>query len=282
MALYRYPQNDFDIPDALLNVLGSYWATTYPGNTLIEQLATVTGQAAQQTYSQLLELINTVSRFNVPLYHQDSWYRLAIKESEINTDPTLLAKYRTPSDYAYTNPPEIYYGVTQSQPYYSVTKPTNLVDVKLVFNRLIDPSVQLTQGIDFWLEDSVIVFRANPFNNTLIARRDILDNSGQIVDREMVLWLYRGQWDWNLVNEQFGYALRLRLQSSEGYKDFINAIFDAFCQGTSVRTQQLALAAALEETMLVFLEADRRYELCAKALQNKLIKTNYTKLYALV
>jgi hypothetical protein len=34
------------------------------------------------------------------------------------------------------------------------------------------------------------------------------------------------------------------LQSSEGYKDFINAIFDAFCQGTSVRTQQLALAAA--------------------------------------
>lgn len=251
MSLYRYPQNDFDIPDALLNVLGSYWATTYQGNTLIEQLAGVTGRAAQQTYSQLLELVNTVSRFNVPLYHQDNWYNLTFKESEINTDPTLLAKYRTPSEYSYTNPAQLYYGVTQSQPYYSITKPTNLVDVKLVFNRLVDPSVQLTQGIDFWLDDSVIVFRENPFNNTLIARKDILNSAGQIVDREMVLWLYRGQWDWNLVYEQFGYALRLRLQSSEGYKQFVNAIFDAFCQGTSVKTQQLALSAAFGVPLVV-------------------------------
>lgn len=251
MSLYRYPQNDFDIPDALLNVLGSYWATTYQGNTLIEQLAGVTGRAAQQTYSQLLELVNTVSRFNVPLYHQDNWYNLTFKESEINTDPTLLAKYRTPSEFSYTNPAQLYYGVTQSQPYYSITKPTNLVDVKLVFNRLVDPSVQLTQGIDFWLDDSVIVFRENPFNNTLIARKDILNSAGQIVDREMVLWLYRGQWDWNLVYEQFGYALRLRLQSSEGYKQFVNAIFDAFCQGTSVKTQQLALSAAFGVPLVV-------------------------------
>jgi hypothetical protein len=244
MALYRYPQNDFDKANALLNVLGSFWATTYQGNSLVEELTKVTGQLAQQTYSQLLELINSVSRFNVPLYHQDNWYGIQIKESEINTDPTLLAKYRTPSPYIYSTPSELSYGVTQNAPYYSISKPKDLTDVKLIFNRLVDPSVQLTQGIDFWLEASVIVFRVNPFTNPLIARRDVLNNTGKIIDREMVLWLYRGKWDWDYVYEQFGYALQLRLQSSEGYKQFINAIFDAFCQGTAIRTQQLALAAA--------------------------------------
>lgn len=251
MALYRYPQNELDIPDALLNVMGSYWATTYQGNTLIENLADVTGQAAQQTYLQLLELINSVSRFDIPLYHQSNWYSITVKESEINTDLTLLAKYRTPTPFKYSEPAVLEYGVSHNQPYYSISKPANLVDVKLIFNRLIDPSAQLTQGIDFWLDESVIVFRDNPFTNNLIARRDILNSKGQIVDREMVLWLYRGQWDWDYVYEQFGYALRLKLQSSEGYKQFINAVFDAFCQGTSVRTQQLALAAAFGVPLVV-------------------------------
>jgi hypothetical protein len=272
MALYQYPQNDLDLPETLLGVMGSYWATTYQGNALVEDLANVTGQAAQQTYAQLLELINSISRFNVPLYHQSNWHALTIKESEVNTDPTLIAKYRTPSPYVYSDPAELYYGVVPSQPYYSVVKPDSLVDVKLIFNRLIDPSVQLTQGIDYWLDDEAIVFRTNPFDNTLIARRDILNNSGQIVDREMVLWLYRGQWDWDYVYEQFGYALRLKLQSSEGYKQFINAIFDALCQGTSSKTQQLALAAIYGVPLVI--EAEETVEVIVRDADKLNVITN--------
>jgi hypothetical protein len=56
--------------------------------------------------------------------------------------------------------------------------------------------------------------------------------------------MYRGKWDWFATYKQFGYVLRLQLKSSENYKQFINAIFDAFVSGTNIRTQQLALAAA--------------------------------------
>lgn len=244
MAVFRYPQNDFDRPDVLLNLLGSYWATTYQGSTLVGNLTAATGQLVQQTYTQLLELVNSVSRYSVPIYHQDNWYRLSILKSKLNTDPDLLAKYTTPSANQYTSPATLYYGVLQDQPYFAVTKPTDLADVRLIFNRLVEPSVELVRGVDYWLTDKLIVFRQNPFDNSLIAKRDVLNNVGTVVDTEIVLWLYRGKWDWKYVYEQFGYALRLRLESSEGYKKFINAIFDAFCQGTSIRTQQLALAAA--------------------------------------
>lgn len=243
MGLYQYPQNDFDRPGALLSLLGSFWATTYQGNTLVEELASVAGQAAQQTYLQLLELVRSVSRFDVPIFHQDNWYAVTIKESELNTDPSLIARYTTPASYSYTTPAQIAYGVTPAQPFFAIPRPEGLVEVKAIFNQITAPSVQLVLNIDFWLNDGVIVFRENPFNNPKIAKRDILNALGEIVDRELVLWLYRGQWDWNTIYEQFGYALRLKLASSAGYKQFINAIFDAFNTGTTVKTQQLALAA---------------------------------------
>ena len=272
MAVFRYPQNDFDRPDVLLNLLGSYWATTYQGSTLINDLTAATGQLAQQTYSQLLELVNSVSRYDVPIYHQDNWYRLSFLESKLNTDPALLARYTTPSDNQYVSPATLYYGVLQAQPYFAISKPADLVDVRLIFNRLVEPTVELVHGIDYWLTDELIVFRQNPFKNSLIAQRDVLNNVGEIVDKEITLWLYRGKWDWKYVYEQFGYALRLQLQSSEGYKNFINAIFDAFCQGTSIRTQQLALAAAFGVPLTV--EAQETVEVIASDYRQLNIITN--------
>jgi len=251
MATFRYPLNDLDQSDNLLGLMGSFWASTYQGNGLLEDLAGVTGQMAQQSYTQFLELINSISRFNVPLYHRENWYALRILESELNTDPSLIETYQTPGNSNYNSTTNLEYGEAAGQNFYSITKPTDLADVKVIFNRLTDPSVQLVQGIDFWLQDSVITVRENPFDNTLIPKRDILDSRGNITDRECVLWLYRGEWDWKTVYEQFGYALRLNLQTSQGYKDFINAIFDAFVNGTSIRTQQQALASTFGVPLVV-------------------------------
>jgi hypothetical protein len=267
MAVYRYPQNNFDTPELLLDLLGSFWANTYQGTALVGDLTSTAGQIAQQTYLHLLELINSVSRFDVPVYHQDNWYGLTIRESELNTDPSLLPQHTTPSSYQFLSDATLSYStdpqtVRQSLQLFVVTKPTGLENVKLIFNKLTSPTVELQNGLDYWITDSVIVFRDNPFNNPLIARRDLLNNSGQIVDRELVLWLYRGLWDWNTVYEQFGYALQLQLKSSEGYKSFLNAIFDALVEGTSLRTQQFALAAVYGVPLII--EATETVETIAK------------------
>lgn len=248
---YRYPQNDLDNADLLLNLLGSFWATTYQGNKLISDLTEVTGQMAQQTYAQLMELVNSISRFKVPIFHQDNWYALRFRETDLNIDTNLLPKHNEQTSQTYISDNSLTYGQALSTPYFVLTKPRGLVEVKLIFNRLTNPTVELVQGVDYWLEDTTIVFRENPFKNNLIAKRDLLNDSGELVDKEIVLWMYRGKWDWYTTYKQFGYVLRLQLKSSENYKQFINAIFDAFVNGTSIRTQQLALAAAFGVPLVI-------------------------------
>jgi len=248
---YRYPQNDFDDTDLLLNLLGSFWATTYQGNELISNLSGVAGQMAQQTYMQLMELVNSISRFNVPLFHQNNWYALNLRETQLNLDLNLLPKYATQTNQTYTSDNPLGYGQAIHSAYFVYTKPQGLTDVKLMFNRLTSPTVALVQGVDYWLEDTIIVFRADPFKNDLIAKRDLLNDKGELADKEIVLWLYQGKWEWYTTYKQFGYALGLQLKSSEGYKQFINAIFDAFVSGTSIRTQKLALAAAFGVPLVI-------------------------------
>jgi len=244
MTLFSYPKNDFDDQEKLLELLGSFWSTVYQGNKLLEDLTGAAGQMAQQSHLQMMELVRSVSRYEVPVFHQDNWYGLQIRESDLNTDDSLIQKYETPSSEVYSSTTNLRYSEIGDQLYFSVSKPEGLEDTKVIFNKLTAPSVTLAKGIDFWLEESLIVFRENPFNSPLIAKRELLNQSGEIVDRECTLWIYLGEWDWDTVYEQFGYALRLKLKSSQGYKDFINAIFDAFTSGTNARTQQQALAAA--------------------------------------
>lgn len=258
MTVFRYPQNDFDDPERLLGLLGSFWASSYQGNSLLEDLAGTVGQMAQQSHLQFLELLCSISRIDVPIFHQDNWYGLRILESELNTDQSLIETYKTPANANYQATTSLAYGEIGGQTYYSITKPEGLEDVKVIFNRLTAPSVQLTKGVDYWLRDSVITVRDNPFNNPLIPKRKILSGNGTVTDQECVLWLYRGQWDWDVIYEQFGYALRLKLKSSQGYKDFINAIFDAFVEGTSIRTQQQALASAFGVPLVI--EAEETVE----------------------
>lgn len=251
MATFTYPTNDYDNPTKLLGLLGSFWATTYQGLDFVENTTAVLGQAAQQSYTQLLEVVNSVSRFDVPLYHRENWYALTIRESEINQDKSLIEKYARTSGNVYGNDNNLQYGVIPSQSAFSVSKPEGLEDAKAIFNRLVSPSVQLVKSLDYEIRDAVISFRDNPFENPLIPKVDILSAAGEPVDRECVLWVYRGQWDWDYVYEQFGYALQLRLKTSQGYKDFINAVLDAFVQGTSANSQQQAISAIFGSPLAV-------------------------------
>lgn len=244
MAKFTYPQNDFDKPNLLLSYTGSFWATTYQGNDQIESLLGASGQNAQQTYLKFIELLNSISRHHVPLYHRKNWFYLPIRESGLNTDPALIAKYKTPGEFNYVSPATITYGEVRGQTYWIVRAPTDMVDVGAIFNRVVMPSVSMVKGVDFKLEDGLLLFVTNPFDNPLIPVRKILDTSGNVVDRELTLWMYCGDWDYDYVFEQFGYVLGLQLRTSENYKKFINAIFDAFVEGTNVKAQQLALAAA--------------------------------------
>jgi hypothetical protein len=63
-----------------------------------------------------------------------------------------------------------------------------------------------------------------------------------VVDEVATLWVFRGQFDWEQVYRQFAYVLGLKLQSSSGYRDIMNAVFDSIVGGTTQRAMQLAMS----------------------------------------
>lgn len=238
---YAYPASDLDRPGNLLAVAGSFWSTTYQGMDFVADIFAARAQLAAQAHLDLLDLIAATSRFTVPLYHRENWTFLTFLQSEVNTT-AAVAEYAAGNAQVYGSGNGLKYGVGQAARGFAVPCPGDLRDCKLVLNRVTAPSLMLVKDIDFWLHEGSIIFREDPFLNTLVPTQELFQ-SNEVVDRRAGLWLYHGDYDWSTTYEQFGYALKLRMASSEGYRSLVNALLDAITEGTTAETLYQAWAA---------------------------------------
>jgi hypothetical protein len=237
---YHYPSSQLDLPEYLLTVVGSYWAQTHDNVTLVSSLLHARAQLDAQAHNDLAELIDSISRFSVPILHRENWYVLTFRESQLNT--TVLNMPRYDGTYRFKADNQFNYGVPISTPLFCFDIPAELTDFTVLLNRISAASLSLVRGIDFEVRDSVIAFTANPFDNELVPKQNVYDGN-DIVDREITFWVYRGQFDRETIYQQFGYVLNTRLPSSRAYRDFLNMIFDGLVEGTTARNVEGALAA---------------------------------------
>jgi len=238
MAGFVFPESVYDRPENLLSVLGSWWVDEYAARDQVSALVDAKCQAETQTMLDLLELISSLSRFSVPIYHTSNWYPLYLKQSELNTPDSAMLQFDSSTDYGDGHQ----YDAPRPTPLYSFPKPADLVEIPLLMNRFADPTLVLSPGIDFILEDDAVVFLNNPFNDVRVAKRTLYED-GVAVDTEALIWVFQGQFDWDTVYRQFGYVLGLRMASSAGYRDVMNAIYDGMVGGPTRGAMKLALSA---------------------------------------
>ncbi len=232
---------DFDNPDKLLAVVGSFWRNVYEGNDLVASVLHARAQLDAQAHLDLLGLVASISRFTVPVFHTRNWTFLRLLESK--KDATEVPRYGAAGDYAEGTAAA--YGSPAAGDLHAWALPAGFEGATVVLNRITDASLTLTQGVDFTVGDGVIRFRADPFADDRVAKRDVIEHD-TVVDREAGLWAYRGVWDWDTVYRQFGYAVGLRLKSSEGYKALVNAVFDSLVRGTTVESVEAAFSAVCD------------------------------------
>lgn len=238
MDRYVFPGTVYDQPENLLAVLGSWWADTYAGREQVANLVAGKAQLENQSAFDLMELLASLSRFSVPIYHTANWYPLYIKASERNDAQTSLLRYDGTVNYDDGDR----YDTPVKRPFNAFPRPTELVEAPLLLNRFVSPTLTQNAGIDYVLVDDAIIFRANPFDDPRVAKRPIYAD-GVIIDTEALLWVYRGQFDWDTIYRQFAYVIGLRLKSSAGYRDLMNAVYDAMVGGTTSSDTLLALSA---------------------------------------
>lgn len=229
---------DYDNPDKLLSVVGSFWRNVYAGSFAVETILHARAQLDYTAHLRLLDLLASISRFSVPVFQTRNWFFLRLLESA--KDATEVPKYGQGA--TFEEGTALKFGTPVAGALHAWALPEGFVGVKTILNRITDASLTLTAGVDYEVADGVIRFNANPFNDDRVPKRELLKD-GQVVDRECGLWCYRGEWDWKTVYTQFGYALGIHLRSSVGYKDLVNAVFDSLVEGATVRSVQAAFSA---------------------------------------
>jgi len=231
---FVFPRQQYDDPEALLNRLGSFWAEVYEGSPLVGSTLLASAQAMLQAHLDLLELVAAVSRYTVPVFHTENWSVLTIKESELNSTEGALLTFQDDATETFENNTGLQFGVPPASTLvYTVPIPDELKAIPQIYNRVLSPSLAWISGLDYWIASpGYLTLRKNPFNDPLVPQRVILTD-GVPTDREAALLIFRGQYDRETVYKQFGYALKLRMTSSEGYRSLVNAILDACVHGTT-------------------------------------------------
>lgn len=245
MATLNYRDNVYDRGDFMLGRLGTFWHTVFQDQALLKHYYRGTFLDAGQVYLNYLEAIATISRFDCPVFHREEWVHLTFRESDLEA---ALIRYGDGVEYG-----EGYlYGTRAERQEYAITLPANLRGAQFMFNRIIQPSLTYTSGVDFEIDTqkNVITFRENPFENRLVSKRNIVDSDGTVLDREASLWIYSGKLDLEYLWYHWGYALQAYMESSDYYKDFLNALADCYVQGPSLAAIQ-GLVAALTGVPIV-------------------------------
>lgn len=253
MALPGYPATDYNRGRDLLNQLGSFWAQVFEGRASLQTHLRSVGNRQGQNYLNMLETTACVSRFTVPVFHQENWYLLTLLKSTADAVPAIYQ----PDDLVYgpqpgTRPgrPEGYihkYGGSDSLTQTKMPLPGNLVWAnKNIQNKVILPSKTWVFGVNYTVdtERKLLIFDENLFTDPSVPRRDVIDEQGNKIDEEISLWLYQGDFDLDYVYIQFGYALGLNLPSTEFYKILLNAFWDLHLLGPSKKDLTSLMSAA--------------------------------------
>jgi hypothetical protein len=240
MAHEEYPVYD-RLGQALIRTLGSFWYHYFGDRDQLETHYRSLGHEQGQAYLDYLEAVASVSRFDIPAFHKEDWYLWVIKESDSDQVKNIYDQ----EGLAYDG--SVAYDSARADQFL-FPLPTDgflgpMADARFqIYNRVIYPSKTWTRGLDFDIdyEQKTIRFYEDPFESEYVAKREVVDESGNAVDREIGLWLYRGEFDLDWIWERFGFAVALRLESSQYYKDFTNALWDAYVFGSNMRSMHMA------------------------------------------
>jgi hypothetical protein len=223
---------DLRRPESLVAMLGGFWASEYAGAGSVVRLHTATCGASEQLVIDLARVIASLSRFTVPVWRRENWSVLELDPTQLTGVPQQFGEGPFTFD-----PNQSQFGALEGV---SVRYPARgLCDAGAIVDRILSPRVVLTRGIDFTIDGEWIVFRENPYKDGRFST--VVSKDGQ---EHPVLWIWRGAYDYRDIATQFGYVIGLQLASSQGYRDLVNAIFDALVQGSSRASLEFLFSAA--------------------------------------
>jgi hypothetical protein len=280
MSIPSYPYFDLEGGRLLLAQLGSFWTRIFKDTKVLQEHLRSSGNEQSQTYLKYLEAVATVSRLTVPIFHTENWYLLTVRESEAEDLPSVYKEgdlVYGPQTGAVEGRPEGFvqtYGGRDRPDVFQIPLPETMRDAQWTLqNTVVLPSRVWVYGVDYTIDRdrNILRFAKDPFADPAVAIRDVLDSDGTVTDREIGLWVYRGSFDQEYIWTYFGYVLSIKLKSSEEYKAIVNALWDMYVLGPSLRGFQSFMAAAVGAPTII--DASETVEVVRTEGETKLVVT---------
>jgi hypothetical protein len=272
--MINYPPYDFDQGRLLLEQLGSFWVNIFEERDRVQAFLRASGNEQGQTYINTLEAIACVSRLTVPVFHTEDWHLIVISQKEV---AATASRYRSddlvygPQDGSVVERPAGFiqtFGGQDKPGIVQIKLPPKLVALPFTLqNFVLYPTSVLVNGVDYEVDEGYLRLRNDIFKDTRFPQRIVYDSKGNVVDIEVGVWVYRGQFDLDYVYTHFGYAIGVQLKSSRFSKEVINALFDMYVQGPSMLGFESFLSALsgdprvrnpVETVEVVQTESDRK------------------------
>lgn len=239
--------------EVFLNNLASFWRLIFSQPEVVQGLLDNHEETLAQAYFNLLEIVLAKSVHDIPVFHREKWKLLTFLESDRNANASSLLRYGgglvygpQPLGSEFGEGVTYAYGGTVSGTGSSFLLPEGMVGIEsYITNRIVNPSLVLTRGVDFQIKNGVLVFRENPFDNDLVPVRNIQDEAGAVVDREIALWALNSDHDYQFLWKNYGHLIDLFLESSENYKQFLRAAWSLFNLGPRIKFLESTLNALL-------------------------------------
>lgn len=258
----RFPSSDITDGYYLYKSLGSFWTRVFQDKNALKGYTIGMAEEAIQAYYNLIETINKYSVKDIDLYHTEKWLPLRIKKSEFNKTPFVFSADSAvfglqPDTDPYYKGQLFRFGFpkeTMQPNVFSFTPSFKLGNVGAIADRVISPTVLLTQGVSFTLKDNTIIFNVDIFSDNRIAKVKIIDDFGVPVlfedtygnkqeDELIILWMYHANIDRSALAENFGTLFDLQLPTAQSYKDLLKSLMNLFVAGPTISSLNAAIAA---------------------------------------
>ena len=273
--IYNYPTKEETDPTVLYRSLGSFWTQIFQDKKFISGYTIGLAEEAIQRYYDLLEVISSYSVKDTPVFHKEKWKPIRILKSEYGNTPfvfepgSAIFGAQASTDAYYKN--TVFQFGFPKQPVsevFTFAVGEEFKDFGVISDRIFNPSVFLCNGSDVILDNGVLYFNQNIFDNPNIIKTDVIsengekvqftDSGGNLVDDQLIiLWAYHSQIDKSILFNNFGYLFELHLDNTQFFKDILKAVFDLFVDGPTIQNivticaSFLNIQTVIEETEIV-------------------------------
>jgi len=219
--------------DTFLSALGSFWSTIFEDKDFMKNI--VLGQELKiaDAYMKFCEMILGEAINDIPVFNKENWANVVFKESQIDQDIENAIRYGD-EDVQYGD--GFFYGGKWPDTDMSFSLPSEMIDTgEFICNKVYNPSLVLSKNYDFFVRNGVVHFTENLFENDLIPIRNIADENGDIIDREISLWIPLAIFDKQFLWKRYGILTGIYQRTSEEYKLLLKNIFALFFIGPKKR-----------------------------------------------